>query len=154
MEKIKKKNFKLVGLKLENKTTNENGQAAVDCGNLWQRFEREKTFEVIPNKKNDAIYAVYFDYEKDETKPYSYFIGCEIDEQTEVPDNLCELLIPSQNYIKIPVQGVMTDCIANAWRNIWSTKMNRDFGFDFEIYDERSKDWSNAELDIFISVKS
>ena len=74
MEKTKKNNFRLVGLKLENKTTNENNQSSTDCGNLWQKFEREKIFELIPNKVTNEIYAVYFDYEKDETKPFSYFI--------------------------------------------------------------------------------
>ena len=154
MEKIKKKNIRLIGLKLEKKTTNENGQASIDCGNLWQRFENERILEAIPNKLNNNIFAVYYDYEKDETKPYSYFIGCEADEATEVPKGLDGLLIPSQNYVKIPVQGIMTGCVANAWKEIWASKMDRQFGFDFEVYDERSKDWNNAELDIFISVKS
>jgi predicted transcriptional regulator YdeE len=48
MEKTKKNNFRLVGLKLENKTTNENNQSSTDCGNLWQQFERENIFERIP----------------------------------------------------------------------------------------------------------
>jgi predicted transcriptional regulator YdeE len=151
MENITKEKFKLIGLKLEYKTTNENGQASIDCGNLWQRFENERIFETIPNKLNDNIFAVYYDYEKDETKPYSYFIGCEVSELTELPKELDELLIPYQNYVKIPVQGIMTACVANAWKKIWTSKMDRKFGFDFEVYDQRSKDWNNAELDIFIS---
>jgi predicted transcriptional regulator YdeE len=152
MEKIKQKNFRLAGLKLENKTTNENGLASIDCGNLWQRFESEKFFERIPNKLTNEIYAVYYDYEKDETAPYSYFIGCKIDETTEIPNDLLELIIPSQNYKKIIVNGVMTGCVIDAWKKIWTKKMDRQFGFDFEVYGERSQDWNNAELDIFISV--
>jgi predicted transcriptional regulator YdeE len=152
MEKTKNKNFRLVGLKLENKTTNENGQAGIDCGNLWQRFETERIAELIPNKLNNTIYAVYYNYEKDETKPYSYFIGCKVDETTEISKGLSELLIPSQDYVKFIAKGIMTGCIADAWKKIWASKIDRKFGFDFEIYDERSQDWNNAELDIFISV--
>jgi predicted transcriptional regulator YdeE len=152
MEKIEKENFKLVGLKLENKTTNENNQSSVDCGTLWQKFEIEKIFELIPNKLSNEIYAVYFDYEKDETKPFSYFIGCKVDGNAETPGGLNELLIPSQIYMKIIAKGVMTGCIIESWEKIWSSKINRKFGFDFEIYDERSRDWNDAELDIFVSI--
>lgn len=64
MEKIQKTNFKLAGLKLEERTTNENNQSSKDCGNLWQKFEKDKIFGLIANKLTNEIYAVYFDYEK------------------------------------------------------------------------------------------
>ncbi len=152
MEKTQKTHFKLVGLKLEGKTTNENNQSNKDCGNLWQKFEKDKIFELIPNKLSNEIYAVYFDYEKDETKPFSYFIGCKIDENAYVPENLTSLDIPSQNYIKVRAKGMMPHCITEAWQKIWSSEIERKFGFDFEVYDERSNDWNNAEVDIYVSV--
>ena len=40
MEKIKLTGFKLIGIRLDKKTTNSGGQSAIDCGNLWQKFER------------------------------------------------------------------------------------------------------------------
>jgi len=152
MEKIKKNNFMLVGLKLENKTTNENNQASTDCGNLWQQFEREKIFELIPNKLTNEVFAVYFDYEKDETKPFSYFIGCKVDKDTETPEGLNELQLPAQNYLKVTAKGVMTGCITKAWQKIWNSDIKRRFAFDFEVYGERSKDWNDAELDIYVST--
>jgi predicted transcriptional regulator YdeE len=152
MEKTKKNNFRLVGLKLENKTTNENNQASTDCGNLWQKFERERIFELIPNKLTNEVFAVYFDYEKDETKPFSYFIGCKVDKDTEAPQGLKELQLPAQNYFKVTAKGVMTGCITEAWQKIWNSDIKRRFAFDFEVYDERSKDWKDAELDIYIST--
>ena len=78
MDKTKKSEFKLIGLKLDNKTTNEGGQSSIECGNLWQKFETENFAERIPDKLSDEVYAVYFDYEGDYTKPYSYFIGCKV----------------------------------------------------------------------------
>ncbi len=47
----------------------------------------------------------------------------------------------------------MPGCIAEAWQNIWKAGLNRNFGFDFEKYDERSLNWENAEVDIYLSVK-
>ena len=152
MDKTQKNNFKLFGLKLKGKTTNENNQSAKDCGNLWQKFETSKIFDLIPNKLSNEIYAVYFDYEEDETKPFSYFIGCKVHENAKIPKNLTYLEIPSQDYMKVTAKGVMTGCITEAWEKIWSSDIKRKFGFDFEVYDERSMDWNDAELDIYASI--
>lgn len=152
MENNQINKFKLVGLRLENKTTNENNQSSRDCGDLWQKFEKDKIFDLIPNKLTNEIYAVYFNYEKDETKPFSYFIGCKVDENSIVPEGLDSLNIPSQNYVKYTAKGIMTGCITEAWRKIWNSDIQRKFGFDFEVYDERSQNWNDAELDIYISI--
>lgn len=152
MTDCKMDDFKLIGLKLGHKTTNQNNQSSSDCGNLWQKFEKDKIFELIPNKLSNEIYAVYFDYEEDETKPFSYFIGCKVDKNSEVPSNLDSLEIPTQSYVKVTAKGVMTACITDSWREIWNSDIQRKFGFDFEIYDERSQNWNDAELDIFVSI--
>lgn len=143
--------FKLIGLKLGNKTTNENGQSGIDCGNLWQKFETENFAERIQNKVSSEIYAVYYNYDGDYTKPFSYFIGCKVKNNSEIPHGMDSLVIPAGNYSKVIAKGKMPDCITNSWKKIWSSNIARTYQFDFEIYDERSKDWSNAEVDIFVS---
>lgn len=152
MTERKHDSFKLIGIALDHKTTNENNQSSTDCGNLWQRFEKDKIFELIPNKVSNEVYAVYFDYEKDETKPFSYFIGCKVDENAETPNSLQFLEIPSQHYVKVTAIGVMTGCITEAWKKFWHSQIQRKFGFDFEVYDERSQNWNDAELDIYVSI--
>lgn len=144
--------FRLFGLKLNGKTKNENGQSGLDCGKLWQYFEENKIAEIIPNKTSDALYAVYYDYENDENGVFSYFIGCKVDENTKKPENLDELVIPEQKYHKETAKGQMTGCISETWTKIWNSNINRKYGFDFEVYDERSLDWNNAEIDIYISL--
>ena len=151
MEKIKKTEFKLIGLKLGGKTTNDNGQSGIDCGNLWQKFERENFAERIPGKLSDEIYAVYFDYEGDYTKPFSYFIGCKVKNDTQTPQGMTNLIIPAGSFTKVIAKGKMPDCVANSWKDIWNSEIERTYKYDFEIYDERSKDWSNAEVEIFVS---
>lgn len=144
--------FKLIGLKLNKKTKNENGQSGIDCGELWQHFETNKIAELIPNKTSDVIYAVYYDYESNENGLFSYFIGCKVEDNSEKPENLDEIKIPQQSYYIETAKGRMTGCITDAWRRIWDSNINRKFGFDFEVYDERSRNWKNAEIDIFLSV--
>ena len=151
MAKIEKTEFKLIGLKLDHKTTNEGGQSSIDCGNLWQKFEKENFADRIPDKLSDEIYAVYFDYEGDYTKPYSYFIGCKVKIDAGTPQGMDSLIIPTGSFTKVIAKGKMPDCVANSWKDIWSSKTERAYKYDFEIYDERSKDWSNAEVEIFVS---
>lgn len=146
------KSFKLVGLKLQGKTKNENGQSGKDCGKLWQKFETEKIAEKIPHKLSDTVYAVYYDYESDANGLFSYFIGCKVDDNMGKPENLDELIIPAQTYHKETAKGQMTGCITEVWNKIWRSDLNRKFGFDFEVYDERSHNWENAEVDIYLSV--
>ncbi len=151
MEETEKDEFKLIGLKLNNKTTNQNGQSSIDCGNLWQKFETENFAGKIPGKLSDEIYAVYYDYEGDHTKPFSYFIGCKVKIDTQNCQGMDSLIIPAGSYYKVIAKGKMPDCVANSWEKIWSLIIDRAYQFDFEIYNERSKDWNDAEVEIFIS---
>jgi len=150
MDSVKNAEFKLIGLRLNGKTTNNNGQSGIDCGNLWQKFERENFAERIPGKVSDEIYAVYFDYEGDANKPFSYFIGCKVKMDTDA-DGMDSMVIPAGSFTKVVAKGKMPDCVAGCWKNIWNSKIERTYQYDFEVYDERSKDWSNAEVDIFVS---
>jgi predicted transcriptional regulator YdeE len=153
MNTIKQSGFKLIGLRLNGKTSNENGQSGIDCGNLWQKFEKEHITDRISGKIGDEIYAVYFEYEGDHTKPFSYLIGCKVKENSQAPEGMTSLTIPAGNFIKLIAKGKMPDCIANAWKDIWNSDIERAYQYDFEIYDQRSKDWSNAEVDICVSNK-
>lgn len=152
MNNIKLTEFKLIGLKLEGKTTNSGGQSSKDCGNLWQEFEKKNFAEQIPDKISNEIYAVYYVYEGDQTEPFSYFIGCKVKLDTETPQGMDSLVIPEQNYEKVTAKGKIPDCISKSWESIWGSEIKRSYKYDFEVYDERSKDWNNAEIDIFISI--
>ena len=117
------------------------------------QFEKENYAVKIPGKVSGEILAVYHDYEGDYTQPFSYFIGCKVNGDAEVPPGMDSLIIPKGNYQKIIARGKMPDCIANAWKEIWASHISRAYKADFEVYDERSKDWNNAEVDIYVSLK-
>ncbi len=151
MDQIKTGGFKLIGIKLAHKTTNEGGQSNVDCGNLWQRFTEENIRTAIPGKISDDIYAVYFDYEGDYTKPFSFFIGCRVKTDIRPPDGLDVVFIPMGNYFRFTAKGRIPDCIGDTWKEIWSSNIDRHYRYDFEVYGEKSRDWHHAEVDIYIS---
>lgn len=143
----------LIGIALPHKTTNLNGQSNKDCGALWQKFESEKIFEKIPGKLDNEVIAVYHEYDGDHMKPFAYFIGCRVKEDQEVPDELSKLIIPKGSYNKHVAKGKMPECIGQAWAEIWQSETNRSFTADFEVYGQKSYDWNNAEVNIFLSVK-
>ena len=118
---------------------------------LGQQFETGGFAERIPNPVSSAIYAVYFDYEGDHNNPFSYFIGCKVEPGTMVPAGMDCLMIPSQYYSVVIARGEMPDCLTESWLKIWKSKIDRAYQFDFEVYDDRSMDWYDAEVEIFIS---
>jgi predicted transcriptional regulator YdeE len=48
----------------------------------------------------------------------------------------------------------MPDCVINAWKDVWVSSIPRSYKMDFEVYDERSKDWNNAEVEVYLSVEN
>lgn len=153
MEKNTVAGFRLAGLKLDKKTSNANGQSDLDCGNLWQKFEAGQYLEKLPSRLGDEIYAVYFGYEGDHTQPFSYFIGCRVAQNAELPAGMDSLTVPAQICTRFTAGGRMPECISGAWKEIWNSTIPRAYQYDFERYDERSHDWSKAEVDLFISVR-
>lgn len=145
--------FQLIGISLPFKTTNQNNQSMNDCGELWRRFEKEGVASNIPNKVSDEVFAVYYDYEGNHTQPFSYFIGCKVEVGTKPPAGLVILTIPTGKYQKVSAKGEMPGCITEAWQKIWKSDIQRAYRMDYEIYDERSMDPNNAEVDIYLSVK-
>jgi predicted transcriptional regulator YdeE len=151
MDELKTGGFKLIGIKLPHKTSNEGGQSMVDCGNLWQKFTTENIKEKIPGKISDDIFAVYFGYDGDHTKPFSYFIGCKVKMDTRTPEGLEGIFIPAAKYRRTVAKGPMPGCIAKAWKEIWDSKIERAYQYDFEVYGEKSRDWRNAEVEVYLS---
>lgn len=153
MNKVELEEIKLIGLSLKKKTTNENGQSHIDCGKFMARIWKRKYAEIIPNKLSDEIFGVYHGYEGDSTKPFSYFIGCKVKTNTEVPQGLDSLIIPKGTYQKFNAKGKMPECVINTWKEVWVSNIPRAYKIDFEVYDERSKDWNNAELEVYLSIE-
>ena len=70
-----------------------------------------------------------------------------------------QLTIRSGIYSKFTVgPGKIPMLCIDAWENIWKMPEDdlggkRSYIADFEIYDERSKNYSNTTLDIYIGIK-
>lgn len=152
MERISIKTFTIAGLSLKAPTTNTNGQSAIDCRHLWETFKNGGYAENIPGKLGDEIYGVYYKYDGDSTKPFSYFVGVRVKPGTEIELPLSTLEVPGGSYIKTTSKGKMPKCVTETWTTIWKENYPRTYIVDFEVYDERSHDWNDAEVDVYLSV--
>lgn len=153
----------LVGIK----TRTNNGDISAenlsneDINQTIQKYFSENISGQIQNRKNPNVtFAVYTNYESDYRGDYTYFIGQEVTSFEGQNENLEKLVIPAQNYIKFTNEpGPMPSVCTNMWKNIWSMNSEdlggeRAYIADFEIYDERSADYSNAVLDIYLGIKN
>lgn len=151
MESTKLESFKIIGIGV--RTTNENNQGAKDIASLWGKFMNEGITDKIPNKVGSTIYALYTDYESDYTKPYTMILGCRVDSLESIPEGMTSKAIGGGNYEKFTSKGDLTQgSIYKSWLEIWEVDLKRTYTTDFEVYDERAQNPSNAEVDIFIAI--
>jgi predicted transcriptional regulator YdeE len=144
--------FKLIGIRLETKTTNQQRQSSPDCEALWDRFERENLIDRIPDKLSDRVFAVYHDYDQDDPDSFNYFLGCKVNSQASPPDGFTAIEVPAGRYQVTIAHGRMPYCTAQIWQEIEKLDMNRNFGVDFEVYADESTNRHDAEVPVFVSV--
>jgi len=147
-------NFKIIGIAVE--TSNQNNQAAIDLGKLWQQFYSGEIYNKIPNKETEEIYAVYTDYESDYTGRYTTIIGQRVNTLENIPDGLTGREIKNKNLLKYVAKGEMPMAIVHTWQEIWAddATLNRTYRADFEVYGEKAQQGENSEVEIYIGVKS
>ncbi|WP_278381082.1 GyrI-like domain-containing protein [Chryseobacterium arthrosphaerae] len=152
MNNMKVEPFKVIGIAV--RTTNENNQAAKDIPVLWEKFMREDILNAIPNKIDTAVYSVYTDYEKDHTKPYTTMLGCKVENLDHIPEGMVGKSFEGGNYIRFTPKGNLAEgLVINEWNKIWNMDLGRVFTADFEIYGEKARNPSDAEVDILIAVE-
>lgn len=144
--------FSVIGISV--RTTNENEQSGKDIPALWNRFMSEGILEKIPGKVDNSVYCIYTDYEKDHTKPYTTLLGCRVNNLDQVPEGMMGKTFDTATYSKRTVKGnLLEGLVFNEWLKIWESNLSRTFVADFEIYGEKEKDPTNAEVAIFIGVE-
>lgn len=151
MQKQKIKSFQVIGIAV--RTTNENGQAASDIGSLWGKFMTENILQKIPNRLNDDIIAVYTNFESDHTKPYDTILGCKVSTLDLIPEHMTGVTIAAGTFSKFISKGdIAKGSVYQSWVTIWNTDLDRLYTADFEVYGEKAKNPTAAEVDIYVAV--
>ncbi|MCU0386960.1 MAG: effector binding domain-containing protein [Flavihumibacter sp.] len=145
--------MKIIGITV--RTSNAAGASGTDIPELWNRFISEGMLTKVTNRINDTIYCVYTEYEGDYTQPYTTLLGCQVTELKDIPSGMTGIVIPSGSYEQVTVTGnLMNGIVFEAWMDIWQRPLNRTYIADFEVYDEKATNVSNAEVTIFVGVQN
>jgi predicted transcriptional regulator YdeE len=128
-------------------------------GDIWQSFLQPGLVAKIPNKIGVDLIAVYTDYETDHTGHYTYFLGLPIISAEALPGTLSVKHVSPGSYAVITSRrGPIKEVVREVWQRIWSMSDKelggeRAFLCDYEIYDQRSADPENAQIDVYISLR-
>jgi predicted transcriptional regulator YdeE len=147
--------FNIVGITL--RTSNAAAFADGTIGALWQRFFAEAISSKITNKTDTTLLALYYDFETNRDGMYTLLLGHRVDSLQQIPDGMTGIQVPAQKTVIFTTpQGPVTPGIVQTWQEIWSLedqqKLSRAYGFEYELYDERSYDQNNGVAEIHISV--
>jgi predicted transcriptional regulator YdeE len=134
-------------------TTNENGKAMKDIGEIWQKLIEENVFKKISRVIGKEGFALYTDYEGDYTKPYFFLAGCEVEDiKSNIEKGFSVREIPEGKYAKFTVKGNVKSAVIEVWENVWKLNLDRKYSCDFEVYHNDSCDMNNQTIDIYIAL--
>lgn len=158
MQKINQDQFILSGLTVRTSNKNEMDPATAKIGPLVQRYFQNQIANKIQHRANPGVtYLGYTDYESNEHGEYTFLIGEAVSENTPQSDFRI-LLIPAGAFQKFSTaSGKLPDVVIQTWQQIWkmdSAQLGgaRKYCADFEVYDHRAMDPSNAVVDIYIGL--
>ena len=151
MNKITLSPIYIIGISV--RTTSQNGQEQKDIGLLWQTFFQNGILEKIPNRKSNAIYAIYTDYETDFTGPYTTVLGCSVHNLDSIPEGMVGHEIKAAHYLKTTASGdINAGFVSQEWQKIRQMPIARTYTSDFEEYLNPLQDPANASVNIYIAV--
>ena len=142
-------NYEIVELKEKTivgfaaRTSNEDPQMGAIIGELWKQLYTPENTEKIQNRVNAYAIGLYSDYDKE---GYQVTAGFEVSD-AESGNGFTVKTIPAGRYAKFSVHGDMIEAVANSWKEIWETPLDRTFTGDFEEY------LSQEDIDIYIAIK-
>ena len=125
------------------RTSNEDPQMGAIIGDLWKQLYTPENTEKIQNRVNAYAIGLYSDYDKE---GYQVTAGFEVSD-AESGNGFTVKTIPAGRYAKFSVHGDMIEAVANSWKEIWETPLDRTFTGDFEEY------LSQEDIDIYIAIK-
>lgn len=151
------KAFQIIGIKTRTCNADEM-KGAQKIANLWGQFYDDGFEARIPHRLDNDIVAVYHDFESDVDGKYSLIVGARVVPGTKAPAGFEILNVPAQEYVRFTSdKGQIPGIIFKVWQNIWGLAkagaFKRKYSYDVEIYGEDAIDQTNAQINVYVSVK-
>lgn len=151
--------FSVIGIRVRTSNAKQvTGGGAIP--KQWDRFFREGIADKIPNKVGSTIYAIYTNYASDHNGEYDFIIGMKVSSVSEVPPGMVAKQVPSGRFAVITsAKGPAAQVVPQAWQRVYSLDDNKQLGgaraykADFEVYDQRSQNPQDSQVDLYIGLK-
>jgi predicted transcriptional regulator YdeE len=149
--------FSVVGIQARTNNAKEmKGEGEIP--KQWARFFKEKIANQIPNKVDSNIYAVYTAYASDHNGDYDFVIGTKVSDVSDVLPGMVAVKVPKGRYaIVTSAKGPVAQVVPQAWHQVYDLegghRLKRAYKADLEIYDERSQDPQNSQVDLYIGIE-
>ena len=149
--------FRVVGIAVRTSHRTENSTKQ-RIPHLWKRFLEERVIDKIPNRvDSQKVFAIYTEYDSDEYGKYTYIIGMEVSEFSNIPEGMIGKTIKQDNYEMLPSEnGPFNEAVPKAWKKARSDadlKDKRKFDTDFVSYDMDEGE-SKGKVQLYVSIAS
>jgi predicted transcriptional regulator YdeE len=156
---VEQPEFSVIGIQVRTSNAKEmTGGGAIS--KQWTKFFKEAIADKIPNKVDSTIYAVYTGYASDRNGEYAFIIGMKVSSASDVPPGMVAKKVPDGRYaIVTSAKGPAEQVVPQAWQRVWSLEDNKQLGgtraykADFEVYDQRSQNPQDSQVDLYIGLK-
>ena len=156
---VEQPEFSIIGIQVRTANAKEmTGQGAIP--KQWSKFYTEGIADKIPNKADSTIYAVYTNYASDYNGEYDFIIGMKVSSGLDVPTGMVLRKVPSGKFAVITsAKGPVEHVVPQAWQRVYALDNGRQLGgarayrADFELYDQRSQNPHDAQVDLYIGLK-
>lgn len=127
---------------------------------LWDRYF-QSGLQARLSDKDQAIYALYTDYESDASGEYTLIIGNRIEEDVAAAassEELQQASVPAAKYMVFRTRrGPLMEIVPEVWYAIWSyfqqSAEKRTYTGDYERYDMQEFDPAHTMVDVYIAIE-
>jgi predicted transcriptional regulator YdeE len=156
---VDQKEFSIIGIEARTNNVKEmTGDGVIP--KQWEKFIKEGILQKISNKADPTIFVVYTDYASNRNGDYTYVIGAKVSDVSTVPPGMVVEKVPTGRYaVLTSAKGQVQKIVPEAWRQIWSLEDKSQLGgpraykTDFEVYDQRSQNPQDSQVDLYIGIK-
>jgi predicted transcriptional regulator YdeE len=155
---VEEKEFSVIGIEARTNNAKEMGRDGI-IPKQWARFFADGIPSKIPNKVDLTIYAVYTDYASDRNGDYAFLIGARVSQTSLIPPGMVARKVPAGKYAVVTsAKGPVERVVPQTWQQIYSLEDSstlggpRSYQTDFELYDQRSRDPKDSQVDIYVGI--
>lgn len=155
---ITEESFYVAGFQVRTNNANEMNSHG-EIGKLWERFYQQSLGAQIRDRVDAATIVVYSDYATDENGDYNYLLGARVSSVDHLPAGMSfEKIVPGRYSVLTTEQGPLVEVVQAEWKKIWTMQPadlggKRAFLTDYEVYDSRSANPQQAQVEIHIGLQ-